>query len=101
MMAEALSWVLSEQTLFLHGVLERDTLLPLWQQQETVLANKTTIDVSQLQRVDSAGLALLLHLCNPQSTHKGSLKIAGRTKQLQELISLYNLQALLPVQSTE
>lgn len=97
-MAEALSWVLSQQTLFLRGALERDTLLPLWQQQETLLADKTTIDVAQLQRVDSSGLALLLHLCNRQSTNKGSLKISGRTKQLQDLISLYNLQTLLPVQ---
>lgn len=98
-MAEALSWVAQQQTLVLRGELDRETLLPLWQQRETLLADKTTLDVAQLQRVDSSGLALLLHLCEQQRQRGGELKISGATERLQTLITLYNLQAIIPVET--
>ncbi|MFC0228170.1 lipid asymmetry maintenance protein MlaB [Serratia aquatilis] len=94
-MAEALSWVSQEQTLVLSGELDRETLLPLWQQREALLADKNTIDVSQLQRVDSSGLALLLHLREQRHQQGGELKISGATERLQTLVTLYNLQALI------
>ncbi len=42
--------------------LDRDTLLALWQARDSAMAGITTIDVAALDRVDSAGLALLVHL---------------------------------------
>lgn len=98
-MAEALSWASQEQTLVLRGELDRETLLPLWQQRETLLADKTTIDVAQLQRVDSSGLALLLHLREQRSQQGVEIKITGVTERLQTLITLYNLQAIIPVET--
>lgn len=98
-MAEELNWVSQQQTLLLHGELDRETLLPLWQQRETLLADKTAIDVAQLQRVDSAGLALLLHLREQRRQHGVELKIFGATERLQTLITLYNLPAIMPVDS--
>lgn len=94
-MTEALSWVSQQQTLVLRGELDRETLLPLWQQREALLADKTAIDVSQLQRVDSSGLALLLHLREQRRQQGGELKISGATERLQTLVTLYNLQALM------
>lgn len=61
-MNEQLRWEVETGQLRLIGELERETLLPLWQQREAVMQHVETIDVSALQRVDSGGLALLVHL---------------------------------------
>ncbi|WON76545.1 lipid asymmetry maintenance protein MlaB [Serratia sp. UGAL515B_01] len=98
-MAEALSWVSQQQTLVLRGELDRETLLPLWRQRESLLADKTTIDIAQLQRVDSSGLALLLHFSEQHQQQGGELKILGATERLKTLATLYNLQALMPFET--
>ncbi|TQI82410.1 phospholipid transport system transporter-binding protein [Serratia fonticola] len=98
-MAEALSWASLQQTLVLRGELDRETLLPLWQQRETLLADKTVIDVAQLQRVDSSGLALLLHLREQRREQGVEITISGATERLKTLITLYNLQAIMPVET--
>ncbi|CAM3804957.1 lipid asymmetry maintenance protein MlaB [Serratia silvae] len=98
-MAAALSWVSQQQTLVLSGELDRETLLPLWQQRELLLADKTVIDVAQLQRVDSSGLALLLHLREQRHPQGIEIKISGITERLQTLITLYNLSAIMPVET--
>jgi phospholipid transport system transporter-binding protein len=92
-MAAALNWDSQQQTLILRGELTRETLLPLWQQREALTADKTAIDVAQLQRIDSSGLALLLHLCQQQGV---ALTLLGITEKLHTLMTLYNLQALMP-----
>lgn len=94
-MAEALSWESQPPILTLRGELTRETLLPLWQQREALMVDKAIIDVAQLQRVDSSGLALLLHLREQQRQQGVELKISGVTERLQTLIALYNLQAIM------
>lgn len=96
-MSAALSFESQQQTLILRGELDRETLLPLWDQRERLLADKTALDVSQLQRVDSSGLALLVHLRELQRQRGVELKISGATERLKTLIALYNLQAIMPV----
>lgn len=60
-----------------------------------LLADKTEINVAQLQRVDSAGLALLVNL---RAHQRGvELKISGATDRLRTLVALYNLQTIMPV----
>ncbi|AHG19759.1 anti-sigma B factor antagonist [Chania multitudinisentens RB-25] len=95
-MAEGLNWESQQQRLILRGELTRETLLPLWQQREALMVDKTSIDVAQLQRVDSSGLALLLHLREQQRQQGVALTISGATERLKTLITLYNLQAIMP-----
>ncbi|CNI76381.1 putative anti-sigma B factor antagonist [Yersinia enterocolitica] len=99
MMANELSWQSQQETLVLQGELDRETLLPLWQQREALLADKTHIDVSQLQRVDSSGLALLVHFRELRSQQGGSLTIIGVSDRLSTLIELYNLRDIIPVET--
>lgn len=99
-MAEPLSWQSQEGTLTLKGDLDRETLLPLWQQRETLLAESVELDVSQLQRVDSAGLALLVHFYHEQTQKGRDLRIIGVSDRLRTLIDLYNLNDVIPVQLT-
>ncbi|NIL24724.1 lipid asymmetry maintenance protein MlaB [Yersinia mollaretii] len=98
-MANELSWQSQQETLVLQGELDRETLLPLWQQREALLADKTHIDVSQLQRVDSSGLALLVHFRELRSQQGGSLTIIGVSDRLSTLIELYNLRDIIPVET--
>ncbi|CNK71770.1 putative anti-sigma B factor antagonist [Yersinia frederiksenii] len=97
-MADALSWQSQQETLVLRGELDRETLLPLWQQREALLVDKTRIDVSQLQRVDSSGLALLVHFRELRSKQGVSLAITGVSDRLSTLIDLYNLRQVIPVE---
>ncbi|MDR3430610.1 MAG: lipid asymmetry maintenance protein MlaB [Rouxiella aceris] len=88
-----------QQCLILSGCLDRETLLPLWQQRESLLNGVTCVDVAQLERVDSSGLALLVHLRDYVGRHGIVLQISGITDRLRTLIELYNLQEIIPVDS--
>ena len=95
-MADPLSWQAEGDTLFLIGEFDRVTLLPLWTQRESVLQGIRWLDVSRLQRVDSAGVAAMLHLCAFQSERGGTLALTGITEKLRTLIALYKLHDILP-----
>jgi len=95
-MAESLSWQAEGDTLQLQGELDRDTLLSFWTQRETVLPGIRFLDVSRLDRVDSSGVAMMLHLCASQAKQGGSLVLTGVTEKLRTLITLYKLQDILP-----
>ncbi len=95
-MAETLSWQTEHQTLLLQGELDRVTLLPLWEQRESALHDIHFLDVSRLNRVDSAGVAMLLHLCALQAQRGIALRLTGVTEKLRTLITLYNLHNILP-----
>ncbi|CUX97027.1 lipid asymmetry maintenance protein MlaB [Candidatus Hoaglandella endobia] len=95
-MADKLSWQTQEQTLILQGELDRDTLLSLWPQRQQLLTGINFLDVSGLQRVDSAGVALMLHFYHHQRQSGCSLILTGVTDRLSTLIALYKLQDILP-----
>ena len=61
-MSESLSWMQTGDTLALSGELDQDVLLPLWEMREEAVKGITSIDLSRVSRVDTGGLALLLHL---------------------------------------
>lgn len=99
-MSGSLSWVTQQHTLVLQGELDRETLLPLWQQRDAILKDKTAVDLAQLQRIDSAGLALLLHFCEQRRQQGIALNFIGISERLKTLILLYNLTAIVPVGTT-
>ena len=68
-MSESLSWMQTGDTLALSGELDQDVLLPLWEMREEAVKGITCIDLSRVSRVDTGGLALLLHLAG--STARG------------------------------
>ncbi|MBW7981629.1 lipid asymmetry maintenance protein MlaB [Enterobacillus tribolii] len=87
----ALSWQKEGQTLKLSGALDRDSLLALWDTRQSALQGVSLLDVSALQRVDSAGLAMLVHLQNEGRP----LALSGITDRLRTLIALYNLSDII------
>ncbi|WP_034943687.1 lipid asymmetry maintenance protein MlaB [Erwinia oleae] len=94
-MDEQLNWHSEGSQLTLAGVLTRDTLAPLWAQRETSMKQIDTIDVSALEHVDSAGLALLIHLRQIAQRQGQTPAFTGVTDKLQSLITLYNLQQII------
>ncbi len=96
-MAEVLRWTSQDSTLALSGDLDRDSLLPFWQQRETLLAGMHVLDISALERVDSAGLALLAHVYQQQVTSQAPFSITGASERVKTLIALYNLNDIIPV----
>lgn len=94
-MSEQLNWRVEANQLHLSGELERETLLALWDQRESVMKQIDTIDVSALERVDSAGLALLVHLRQIALQQGKKPQFTGITEKLRTLISLYNLQQII------
>jgi len=94
-MSEPLRWQRNASTLSLSGMLDRDTLLSLWHERETAMVDIATIDVAALERVDSAGLALLVHLREIARAQGSSPLFTGINDKLQSLIALYNLQQII------
>ena len=94
-MSPTLHWQCKESTLSLQGELVHNSLADLWQQRHQVLSGIRTVDLSQLSRVDSAGLALLVHFTASYEA-KDPLILQGVPPALRSLIVLYNLQGILP-----
>lgn len=95
MTSDLLSWKVESGLLRLSGELERETLLPLWQQRDALMQQADIIDVSSLERVDSAGLALLVHLRQIVLQRGKTARFTGITDKLLSLITLYNLQEII------
>ncbi|MFB6421773.1 MAG: lipid asymmetry maintenance protein MlaB [Candidatus Malihini olakiniferum] len=96
-MAEVLRWTSKKSTLALSGDLDRDSLLIFWKRRKTLLAGKRVLDISALKRVDSAGLALLTHIYQQQLTSQVPILITGASEDVKTLITLYNLNEIIPV----
>lgn len=96
-MAQALSWQQNGEVLTLAGELSSVTLQPLWKQRQEVLSGVSVVDVRALTRVDTAGLALLIHLIGEAKEQGHSVRIRRMSDKLATLAALYNLpESLLP-----
>ena len=98
-MSDALRWESQPPRLTLHGELDRETLLAFWDVRKKLMSGVTCLDVSGLERVDSSGLAVLVHLREEASQQGITLTLAGITDRLRTLIALYNLQDIIPSDS--
>lgn len=96
-MAKLLSWQRDGQTLSLEGELNSETLLPLWEQRQEAVSGITIFDFSGLTRVDTAGLALLIHLIGQAKQQGNDVELRQMSENLHTLVQLYNLpESLFP-----
>jgi len=87
----------SENTVALRGELSQrsvESLLPVAPRLR-VYDKELNIELSQLAKVDSAGLAFLIELQEYATQHDIALTFSGLTSALEKLVSLYNAQDLL------
>lgn len=92
-MSESLSWMQTGDTLALSGELDQDVLLPLWEMREEAVKGITCIDLSRVSRVDTGGLALLLHLIDLAKKQGNNVTLQGVNDKVYTLAKLYNLPA--------
>ena len=92
-----LNWTRAEERLNLQGELDQDTLNALWQDRAQVMQGVSVIDLSGVSRVDTAGLALLLHLIDGAKQSGQTVRLDSASENLRTLVQLYNLpDGLLP-----
>lgn len=96
-MSASLNWEKKEDILFFQGTLDRETLLPVWQQRKTLLADLNIIDISALEQIDSTGLALFVHLKAEMETQNRHLTIQGASERFRTLITLYDLDEIMNI----
>lgn len=101
MTPNVLQWRSEEDTLKLIGILDRDSLMSFWDDRHTLLEGKKRLDLSVLARVDSAGLAMLVHVQNSPATGASPIVITGVSERLHTLIALYNLNDILITDGAE
>lgn len=92
-MSQSLSWMRKDDILALAGELDQDVLNPLWEERVGVMQGVTCIDLSKVSRVDTGGLALLLHLINLAKQQGNSVRLQGVNDKVYTLAKLYNLPA--------
>lgn len=81
-MSESLSWMQTGDTLALSGELDQDVLLPLWEMREEAVKGITCIDLSRVSRVDTGGLALLLHLIDLAKKQGNNVTLQGKRQSV-------------------
>ena len=97
-MTQQISWERSGNTLRLQGVLEQDTLVPLWEARHEATTGMQVIALNGLERVDTAGLALLIQFAALAKQQGHALRLEGGSENLLTLAKLYNLpENLIPL----
>ena len=76
-MTQSLTWAREGDKLVLKGELDQDVLNPLWDARVEAMKGVTCIDLSQVSRVDTGGLALLLHLIDQGKQQGNSVSLSG------------------------
>ncbi|MGK3192122.1 lipid asymmetry maintenance protein MlaB [Enterobacter soli] len=90
-MQQQLSWSRKGETLLLSGELDQDLLNPLWDARNEAMKGVTLIDLSGVSRVDTAGIALLVHLVAAGKKQGNTVALAGASDNVMTLAQLYNL----------
>lgn len=92
-----LNWTRDGERLALQGELDQDTLNGLWDAREQAMQGVSVIDLSDVSRVDTAGLALLIHLVDRTKQPGQAVRLESVSENLRTLAQLYNLpDGLLP-----
>ncbi|UAK21791.1 lipid asymmetry maintenance protein MlaB [Kluyvera sp. CRP] len=96
-MAEELSWTRDGERLTLLGELDQDFLVPLWDARNEATQGVSVIDLNGLSRVDTAGLALLVHLVDLIHAKGRKVRLEGVSEKVATLKRLYNLpEGMIP-----
>jgi len=92
-MAQHLSWTRDGERRALQGELDQDVLNPLWDARAEALQGVSVIDLTALTRVDTAGVALLVHFIALVKKQGRAVKLEGVSDNVLTLAQLYNLPA--------
>jgi len=83
-------WQQRNNIMQLRGVLDKNSLNTVWQNRKQLFNGIEYLDITSLSRIDSVGLAVLVHCCLVFNT-----KLTGMNPQLAILVKLYNLDEVI------
>ncbi|HIE5096049.1 STAS domain-containing protein [Stenotrophomonas maltophilia] len=92
--------LLEGDTLRLRGVLDRAAVIALWPQLQALPAQLSRLELGEVERVDSAGLALLAELAARARMAGHPLAISGAPAGYNELSAAYRLSPDLDFNAT-
>ena len=92
--------LLEGDTLRLRGVLDRAAVIALWPQLQALPAKLARLELAEVERVDSAGLALLAELAARARKAGHPLAISGAPAGYNELSAAYRLSPDLDFNAT-
>ena len=92
--------LLEGDTLRLRGVLDRAAVIALWPQLQALPAQLARLELGEVERVDSAGLALLAELAARARKAGHALAISGAPAGFNELSAAYRLSPNLDFNAT-
>ncbi len=102
-MSEPLAWRKDTNGHYcLSGELDRDTVPPFWSRLADWFPKESavTLNLSEVKRVDSAGMAMLLHLHQQFKDNGQALTICHVPAQLTVLLQLSNVDSLFTGDNT-
>ena len=91
MASNASSAALDNGVLRLSGTLDRSAVTALWPQVQSLSGTVQVIDLQQVPRVDSAGIALLAELAARARQQGRTVRLEGAPEGLLELGAAYRL----------
>ncbi|MFD2178822.1 STAS domain-containing protein [Veronia pacifica] len=97
-MSTSLQWEMTSAGEYcLTGELDRNSVPDFWRRRIEWLPkdNDVKLNLSGLKRVDSAGMAMLLHLQNSLNNNSQQLTLLELPEQLKVLLTLSNVDNLL------
>ncbi|MCF5090843.1 MULTISPECIES: STAS domain-containing protein [Stenotrophomonas] len=92
--------LLEGDTLRLRGALDRAAVIALWPQLQALPAQLSRLELAEVERVDSAGLALLAELAARARQGGHPLTISGAPAGYNELSAAYRLSPDLDFNAT-
>lgn len=98
MAADKICWqVVAEGQYRLSGSLDRDTVPAFWHQRSKWMPHdkQLILDLADLSRVDSAGMVMLLHLCQQLKQAGSSVMLQNIPDQLNTLFRLSHIEPML------
>lgn len=97
--------VSNEGRVSVHGHLDRDTLDKNWwsllnsaQQEQLKKQGRCTLDLSDVERIDSAGLAWLINAVRDGKQHQVTVTLSDVPEKLLKLAKISDVDTLLPVE---
>ncbi|WP_133405471.1 STAS domain-containing protein [Parashewanella tropica] len=94
-------FTINQDSCVLSGRLSREEVVALWTKRKSLLSSQVNqLDLSELNYIDSSGIAFLFHLVEQQKQNNLILLLVNPSQQLQSLIALYNLQPMFESQNS-
>ncbi|SJL83624.1 STAS domain-containing protein [Vibrio palustris] len=89
--------IVSPEYAELQGALDRDTVPKLWESlsQWTADVEQVTVSLASVERVDSAGMAMLIHLIENAKRQNCHIMLSFVPKQLGMLFQLSNIEQMM------